>query len=248
VGGEPPVELSGKENHPAPAKTLPAYVGRYLVKRLLGQGGFGIVYLAHDEQLDRSVTVKVPQLNARDINDDNLIVGMGLLNGSKRGFVLDLDRSSIVAVPLTGSATGNVAQEINAAGQVIGTGFVSGGTGYGSNPDYYEGYSWDGPGTEPVALPPTTLNTSEAAGMNDFGATVGVSIIPTDDYTIDTVPTLWDLDTGVFELQSEIPGNSPYTLIRAWDINNDGWISLYGRKKHKGAYVDPALLLIPNAP
>jgi serine/threonine protein kinase len=45
---------------PAPAASLPAHVGRYCVERLLGEGGFGRVYLARDEQLRRLVAVKVP--------------------------------------------------------------------------------------------------------------------------------------------------------------------------------------------
>ena len=39
---------------------VPTHVGRYRVRSLLGEGGFGTVYLVFDEQLERDVAVKVP--------------------------------------------------------------------------------------------------------------------------------------------------------------------------------------------
>jgi eukaryotic-like serine/threonine-protein kinase len=45
---------------PSLPQTVPATIGRYQVTRVLGQGGFGRVFLAHDPDLDRDVAIKVP--------------------------------------------------------------------------------------------------------------------------------------------------------------------------------------------
>jgi serine/threonine protein kinase/formylglycine-generating enzyme required for sulfatase activity len=35
-------------------------IGRFRIEKIIGQGGFGLVYLAHDDQLQRLVAIKVP--------------------------------------------------------------------------------------------------------------------------------------------------------------------------------------------
>lgn len=41
------------------------YIDRYRVERILGEGGFGRVYLARDDELDRHVAIKVPRPDIR---------------------------------------------------------------------------------------------------------------------------------------------------------------------------------------
>src|SRR5215211_3059840 len=42
-----------------PSMGVPSRLGRYAVRRRLGSGGFATVWLAHDEQLDAEVAIKV---------------------------------------------------------------------------------------------------------------------------------------------------------------------------------------------
>jgi serine/threonine protein kinase len=78
---------------------LPRQIGRYRVERLLGKGGFGLVYLAHDEQLSRPVAIKVPHADLLDRPDvANLYV-------AEARTVANLDHPNIVPVHDVGSTT-----------------------------------------------------------------------------------------------------------------------------------------------
>ncbi len=75
----------------APPET-PQRIGRYRVIKTLGEGGFGRVYLAHDDELDRPVAIKVPHrrrvARAKDIE----------LYLAEARVVAGLDHPGIVAV------------------------------------------------------------------------------------------------------------------------------------------------------
>src|SRR5205809_846119 len=58
--GPPKSARAWMNQAPAQAVQLPERIGRYQVKQILGQGAFGCVYLAQDDQLNRPVAIKVP--------------------------------------------------------------------------------------------------------------------------------------------------------------------------------------------
>lgn len=72
-------------------------IGRYRIEKVLGQGGFGLVYLAHDEQLNRLVAVKTPhaELVAKPADAESYL--------AEARTIANLDHSGIVPVYVVGS-------------------------------------------------------------------------------------------------------------------------------------------------
>jgi serine/threonine protein kinase/formylglycine-generating enzyme required for sulfatase activity len=78
-------------------QSQPQHIGRYRIERTLGKGGFGLVYLAHDDQLQRLVAIKVPQRQQVSMPED----AQAYLNEART--VASLDHPNIVSVYDVGS-------------------------------------------------------------------------------------------------------------------------------------------------
>src|SRR5215469_8048126 len=79
------------------AAEQPQHIGRFRVEKRLGKGGFGLVYLAQDDQLQRPVAIKVPHRHLISLPEE----AEAYLNEART--VAGLDHPNIVPVYDVGS-------------------------------------------------------------------------------------------------------------------------------------------------
>lgn len=78
-----PSHLSRSKSHALP----PTRIGNFLIKRELGRGAFGVVYLGFDEELQRNVAVKVSLAADPDLQDRLRIEASKLAKVESQGIV-----------------------------------------------------------------------------------------------------------------------------------------------------------------
>src|SRR5262249_29643179 len=64
------LESTGPEHVHPEENDLPVRLGRYRITGKLGAGGFGIIYLGHDDDLNRDVAIKVPHRHRVSSQED----------------------------------------------------------------------------------------------------------------------------------------------------------------------------------
>ena len=64
------VQASGEDSQASFSLLHPPKIGRYTILRRLGKGGFGEVFLAFDDDLDRPVATKVPRPERVSCSED----------------------------------------------------------------------------------------------------------------------------------------------------------------------------------
>ena len=102
-----PTDIGSRRETPANTRQ---FVGRYEIRKILGQGGFGSVYLCYDPQLNREVAIKMPLLGKpfRDIEKEFLQEARQLAQLKHPGIVtvydigVDKDNCFIVSEFLSG--------------------------------------------------------------------------------------------------------------------------------------------------
>ena len=149
------------------------------------------------------------------INDAGQIAGQATARDEVRAFRYDSGTWTLVP-DLPGGGYANLANDMNAAGQIVGKGVAASGSDHG--------FFWDGARVRDIGDLPGGKDASHAFGLNDRGQVVGYSA------TVDgNAAVLWSEDEGrLLDLNDCIDPESGWRLVLAKDINNSGWITGYG--------------------
>jgi len=153
---------------------------------------------------------------ATDINDSGQVVG-GAENagGEWRPFLWA--NGTFTNLGTLGGETVTLdhrAEAVNVTGEVCGRSYTAAGA--------KRAFHWDGSMTDLGVL--TGGTESWAFGLNDSNVVVGTSDVTGGAFRA----FVWDATNGMRNLNNLIPTGTGWTLIRATDINNDGFITGWG--------------------
>lgn len=142
---------------------------------------------------------------ARDINDNNKIVGYSAGSGFRQAVAWELNQPIAILDPLPGGVSAQ-ANAINNQGQVVGCSL--------DTEDFWHAVIWQD--TTALSLAPDA-NESWALAINDHNQVVGAFAVNS------TLAFIWEegLATSLNDLLTD---NQGWILTEAHDINNSGWI------------------------
>jgi|GEM_PF-1368429 len=168
---------------------------------------------------------------AADINDTGQVVGGAQdFSGNYRPFRWQNGTMSDLGT-LGGDSVrpDHRAQAINNSGDIAGRSYTAGGAAHA--------FLWDGGMTDLGVLSGGTQ--SWAFGINEDDVVVGTSDVAAATYRA----FIWDSVHGMRNLNDLIPAGSGWTLIRATDINDEGFITGWGKN---GSGDTRAFMLTPS--
>lgn len=169
---------------------------------------------------------------ATDISDSGRVVG-GAQNGSGKYRPFRWNNGTMTDLGTLGGDIGlpdHRAEAVNSSGNIVGRSY----TGAGAARAFY----WDGLVMADIDVL-TGGTESWAFGLNDSDMVVGTSDVTGGAFRA----FVWDRINGLRNLNNLIPTGTGWTLIRATDINNDGFITGWGIN---GSDARRAFLLTPS--